>query len=463
MMECTIENKKMVPLSMAVNAAMIDTYADRGRATQRFSHWASRGLKELYSHALPKIKHKVWLTVNKNTHTATLPLDFSHETFIGFIDARWHKVPLKLNNSIVDSRNIVDVECEDACPKCKQDKSICNDLVITEEKNIIVINDSTYEETIIKKLYPNGDYYLETTTPYLNIGTNNVEYAPPKKEFIVNFDLKPCGCLETTQQNTDNLIKFCPDIYCNYYAPCDSACNTSVGGYKVFTETGLIQMDHHYPYDKVYIEYDGFITKIKGQYYIPYVAFETVVEWIKLRAIKDNKNVPRWQKLDQERYYTTAKGNMMIVLRRASLAYIMQSISSLPKFDVDYNNDYWSYNQCFNSPQSQLIADSVASNSSINNSGGTVINNTTTIINRTAFVLTVKTGDGIGYPVDGQSTYQNNVLKGAMDVEYLILGNQIFTKKAGQFDIDSVTGTVDISPSKFVAPDVLILNYNKNV
>src|SRR5690606_774636 len=119
--------------------------------------------KKLYNEALPKVHHKVWLNVNKNTHTATLPLDYESETFVGFVDSRWHKVPLKMNTALTDSINIIDVPCEDKCDKCNQDKGICNDLVVTQESNLKVINDTTYEETIVKKLYPNGDYYLETS------------------------------------------------------------------------------------------------------------------------------------------------------------------------------------------------------------------------------------------------------------------------------------------------------------
>lgn len=454
-MECTVENKKLIPLQKVVNASIIDVYGDIGRLEQRSYHWGSRGLKELYTHALPKIKHKVWITVNKNTHTGTLPLDFDLETFVGFIDSRWHKVPIRLNNKITDTKNIIDVPCEDTCPKCNQDTKICNDLVVTEEVNLITINSTTYEQIIIKKLYPNGDYYLEKTTPILDIVTNTVIYAI-NKEFIVNFDLKPCGCLEVDKRNTANLQKFCPDIYCNYYAPCDSICNTSFGGYKIFEESGLIQMDEGYPFEKVYIEYYGFISKIKGQYYVPQVAFETLVEWIKLRSIKDKKGTERWRILDQKEDYRVAKGNMMKVLGRVSLAHIMQAIVNLPKFDIDYNNDYSSYQGCFN----QIISTTSITEACTNS--GQSVNNVTQVINRSAYVFAVKVGNGIGTPVDGQSTYQNNIFKGATDVEYLFLGKQVYAKIDGDFTLDSATGTLSISPNVFIAGDSLILNYNKN-
>lgn len=454
-MECTIENKKQVPLSKVVAASIIDTYSDIGRTEQRNSHWAARGLKKLYTEALPKIKHKAWLPVNANTHTATLPLDFDEETFIGFVDKRWHKVPIKLNTAITDTINIVDVPCESACTKCGQDTNICNDLVVTEQVNLIVINSSTYEQTIIKKLYPNGDYFLETSTPVLDIESDTVLYAK-SREFIVNFDLKPCGCLDTTPLNTTNLQNHCPDIYCNYYSTCDNRCCSDYGGYKIFEESGLIQLDQRYPFDKVYIEYNGFISKINGQYYVPMVAFETLVEWIKWKEIANKKSVSLAEREWQKQNYRRERGNMTKVLGRASLQFIIQASNQIPQFSFDlpyYNNWYG----CFSQDAGVIAATAAAAVPSANPDCCT----TTTFINRTAFTLAVKVGQP-GAPVDGTSVYQNNVLIGALDVNYVFLAKQIFTILDGDFSFNSATGTIDISPSIFVTDDTLIVNYNKN-
>lgn len=344
-MDCNNQIKKFVPLSKVVKAAIVDTYEDIGKVEQRFSHWTSRGLKKLYSETLPYIKQKVLLTVNGNTHTATLPIDFDRETFVGLYDsASGKKIALKINNSLTDTKNIVDVSCEDKCDKCNQDKNICNDLVVTEEVNLIVIDDNTYEQTVVKKLYPNGDYYLETTTPVLNIATSTVEYTT-KKEFIVNFDLKPCGCLDTTEENLNSIKCFCPDIFCNYYAACDNSCNPNYGGYRIFEDSGLIQFDSYFNFDKCYLEYRGFISKKNGQYQVPQVAFETLVEYTKLKSIANKRNITRWERLDQEQSYKRERGNMEKILGRVSLYQIIKSISMLPKFDVDYSLDWYG---CFN-------------------------------------------------------------------------------------------------------------------
>lgn len=457
-MDCTIENRTLVPLSKAVSASIIDTYGDIGKMEQRLTHFAARELKKLYNEVLPKKKHKVVLTVNANTHTATLPEDFDEETFIGIFDSRGMKVPLKLNTNIVDLKNITEVECEDKCEKCNQDKSICNDLVVTQETNLIVINATTYEQTIVKKLYPNGDYYLETSTPILDIDTNNVTYSI-KKEFIVNFDLKPCGCLETTETNLTNLQTFCNDIYCCYYASCDYRCSTNYGGYNIFVETGLIQFDTNYNFSKVYMEYNGFIQKVRGQYMIPQVAFETVVEGTKYRQIKNKMNVPditirRWYD-----NYRIERGNMMKNLTKISLFNLVQSTKMLPKFDWDYD-DNW-YGSFCNGSSSSFVSNSGISVTT-NASGECCITNPTTIINRTAYVLNVKVDGAIGSPVSGASSYQNNILIGATDLVYIFLAKQILTLKDGDFTFNNVTGTIDISPNTLFTGDTLIAHFNKS-
>jgi hypothetical protein len=456
-MECTVENNKLIPLSKVVAASIIDVYGDIGMLEQRYSHWAARGLKKLYRESLPQKVHKVLLKVNVNTHTATLPLDFYNEIFTGYIGHNWHKVRLSPDTSLVDQKNIIDVPCEDKCEKCNQDKGVCNDLVVTEETNLIVINDTTYEQTIIKKLYPNGDYYLEKSTPVLNISTNTVQYVP-EKEFIVNFDLKPCGCLEESNSNMTNLQTYCPDVYCNYYAPCNNICNKEFS-YNIFEDTGLIQLDARFPYDKIYLEYSGYIQKKNGQYMVPDVAFEALVEWNKYKAIWNKNNVSRWERQDQKNNYREERGNMQKILGRVRLSTLISAWNSLPKFDIDYKN--WS--SCFSLPANFQVSNTVIStNGNGNGSSVTEIINNTTIINRTAFVLSVKVDGQTGHPVAGQSTYQNNILRNATDLEYLFLAKQTFTKLDGDFTFDATTGTISIYPNVFTEGDSLIANYNKN-
>ena len=452
-MQSIADTTSLVPLIKVVNASIIDNWEDIGKTQQRRTHWAARGLKKLYEELLPKVKHKALLTVNKNTFTATLPSDFDKELFVGGIDSKWRKVPFKLNTKLVDSKNINDVPCEDKCEKCQQDKGICNDLVVTEETNLVIINNNTYEQTTLKKLYPNGDYYLETSTPVLNINTYAVDFNVTK-EFIVNFDLKPCGCLETTPENIVTIQAYCPDIYCNYYSACGTCATDTWASYNIFEETGLIQLSKDFPFDKLYIEYNGFIKKIAGQYMVPQVAFETLVEYVKFMSIDGNKSVSNADKQWRWQRYVTEKGNMNIVLSRFSLQKIMQAIEVLPKFDTQYTNCDW-YGS-FTAPAATTTTGSGATST-------TIITNPTTIINRTAFVLALKVDGNPGSPVNGVSIYQNNLLKGAIDLEYLFLAKQVFTRVDGDFTFNSATGEISIAPNVFVTGDSLVMNYNKNV
>lgn len=453
----SIIQNKSVALSKVVNAAIVDNYDDIGRMEQRASFMTARGLKKLYIESLPKLKHKAWLPVNRNTFTATLPVDFDSETFIGYIDSNWQKVSMRVNTNLTDTRNIEDIECEDKCDKCKQDKGICNDLVITEEKKNITVNDEVYEEVITKKLYPNGDYYLQTDTYIYDIETEEVlPYS--KKEFIVNFDLKPCGCLETSETNATNLKTYCPDIYCNYYSQYSSCCDTSYGGYNIFEESGLIQLDYKYPYDKVYIEYWGFIQKIKGQYYVPMVSFETLVEWTKWKLIANKKNVPRWERQDQLESYKRERRNMERVLGRVSLYQIAKLARLIPKFDIDYGDSWYS---CFTAPLPATPI--VVTTTTCDPVTGVTTTSETKIVSRTNYTLAVKVNGNPGSPVAGSTTYQNNLLKGAVDIKYIIVAKTIETILDGDFTFDTITGTIDRSPNSWEDEQSLIVHYNKNL
>ena len=151
--------QNFVPLSRVVNAATLDMYEDAGKTEQVYSHWACRGLFELNMQILKGGKRSIFLHVNKNTHTATLPPDFNGEVFVGVIE-NGIKIPINLNTRLADTKNIIDTPCEDKCPKCNANKQICNDLSITTETKVIEINSATYSQTITKKLYPNGDYFF---------------------------------------------------------------------------------------------------------------------------------------------------------------------------------------------------------------------------------------------------------------------------------------------------------------
>ena len=471
MSNCSTELQRTVPLYRVVSAAIIDTHEDVGRVFQIYSHWAARGLKKLTKQYLKTGLRKAIITVNRNTNTATLPPDFHEEVFVGpIIDGR--KIPLRLRNDLVDTKNIEEIACVDRCPKCNQDKQICEDLTITEETVLVVINDSTYEQTIIKKLYPDGSYYLESRIPVLDIETETVVYRTVK-EFITALDLKDCGCIDDTDENIEKIKCNCYDVYCNYYAPCNDCCDPQYGGYKIFEETGMIQFDGAGSFNKIYMEYWGFMPKKNGQYQVPEVAFEALVEWVKYKSIQNKRNVSNilvdrwWQN------YLVEKGNMAKILGRISINQIIQAIGLIPKFDIDHY-------VC--EPVAGLLDTTTASGfagiasttNSTSGSGGTSTGESecgdtpavcppTSSKSFVPFDIAVIAGNGTGTPTPGVNTYQNDKLKGALGVNMIIVNNNNETIKAQQFTLDTTTGIITrfqgdgVTPNEWVAGDVLIV------
>jgi hypothetical protein len=328
--------KKMSPLSKVVKAAIVDTYEDIGKTQELFSHWAARGLKKLNRETLKTGTQYVILKVNRNTNTATLPCDFEEETFVGRINEYGVKIPLKKNTGIINVLGLKD-ETVSSCDKCKQDKSICEDLKVTEEVELVTINNEVYEKTITKKLYPTGEYYLETKTPVLDVADNVTVTFFTQKEFIGKVDLKPCGCLEPTVNNASLLKLHNPNLYYRYYARCSAVCEARDGGYRIFEDTGLIQFDRGYNLDYVYMEYRGFMPRINGQYYVPSVAFETLVNYIKFKSVENKKSVSLPERNWVFGQYKRERDNMNKELGRVSLSSILHAVISIPKFDLADN------------------------------------------------------------------------------------------------------------------------------
>lgn len=449
-----MNTNSVIPLSRAVNAAIIDMYEDQGKMFQLASHWAAREFKLLDTQILKTSRRiPVTLTVNQNTKTATLPPDFEEELFVGIINSNGLKVPLKINNSIVNTKFIEDIPCIDKCPKCNANKAICDDLSITEDTTIVTINSINYEQTITKKMYPNGDYYIETNTPYLDIQTNVVEYRAAR-QFIAHIDLKPCGCVEETDANMINIQTCNPNVYCQYFAPCDNSCNVNYGGYKIFSESGLIQFDYKLNFSKVYLEYKGYLLKIKGQYFIPSVAFETVVEGTKYRAIKDKRNVPEITIRRKQMDYKEAKASMRQVMGRTSLVNIINSILTTPKFDI-YFDDY--YQGCINTP---IVISQTSNDCLVNNVSGNSGNNISPTP-ATGYVPFTFVRIVTGLTDGGLTTIQDNVLIGALNLSILIVNDTTYTQAKGDFSIDNSTGVIDIYPNYFFNGDVIVGNYFK--
>lgn len=433
------ERNRTVPIYKVVAAAMVDIYGDISQAglQQTLMFNAARGFRKLNNEILKNSRRKVLLHVNKNTHTATLPLDFYEESFVGVIDDNGQKVPLRMRTDLTDTNNIDDIPCEDKCPKCAQDKNICNELTITEDTILVIINNSTYEQTIIKKLYPNGDYFIETRIPLLDINTNTVVYTT-QKEFVAKLSLKDCGCIEDTPENIAVIKCNACDVYCNYFASC---CSTPLdASYQIFPETGLIKVANNFNFDKIYLEYQGFLPKKNGQYQVPEICFETLVNWIKFKVVENKQNVPLGVRQWHWERYRVERGNMEKLVGRMGIQQIIQSIGLIPKFDVNWYPD----NYCFTPPQSTAMAPTDSC------SAQQATCPPTSSKSFTPFDILVVAGNGAGTPTVGVATYQNNKLINYLGINVIFINNTTLTKlqndnqTAKDFSIDPITGILTV-------------------
>lgn len=322
----------LVPLSSVVKAAIVDSYEDGGKVSAQYYHWAARAFKYLNRRMLKTAeRRKVILPISPATRTATLPSDFKRERFVGYIH-NGEKIAIPLNIKLVDDSNITEAANTNKCDKCNQDKNICNDFTVTQEVVSVEIEGQPYDKTTVKKLQSNGDYCLETTTPVYNTVTEEVDFIT-EKEFITNIDLLDCGCPNPSASNLATISEHCPDVYSCYYTECSSTCNPREGGYKIFEDSGLIQLDNSYRYDTLYLEYDGFLPKKDGQLLIPEVAFEAVVAETKVYSIKNKKNEPYWRIREYKDDARQARNAMVRELGRVSLNYILEAAMKVPNFD----------------------------------------------------------------------------------------------------------------------------------
>lgn len=471
MVDCKKELIRTVPLYKVVGAAIADTYEDFNRVNHLYSHWAVRGLRQLERQVLHTGKKEAILTVNKSTNTATLPIDCDEVIWV-YAMIGGKKVPLRLRDDLIEY-NTEELECEDKCEKCNQNRSICEDLTITEETVIVQIDGNNYEQTIIKKLYPDGRYFLETRVPLFDVESQSVVYTTTK-QFITSLDLKPCGCIDDSEENIEKIKCCCYEAYCTHYAPCDKTCNNDLGGFKVLEKSGLIQFDGKGRFTKVYVPYHGFLPKKNGQYHVPEVAFETLVEWVKFMRIDGKGNVTNSDKRWRYDRYRSVREDMMKEKGRVSLDMILELVGRTPKFDYSA----LPYDTCGELDSAVVSSMSSSSSSSSSNSSSSSSSNGDCSVTTGAqppcstcppgdatfvpFGLAVIAGIANG-PTPDTHIYQNDIFKDAIGINMIVVNNTPETEKALQFTIDTVTGTLSrfqadgITPNNFQSGDVLIV------
>lgn len=109
---------------------------------------------------------------------------------------------------------------------------------------------------------------------------------------------------------------------------------------------------------------------------------------------------------------------------------------------------------------------SFAAKQNIVSGGGTVtpgssnISETIPVSYELPITIAGNSGDDAGY------TYQNNDLKGAVQLNSIILNDSVITRRRGDkgdFTFNATTGVIDYTPNKFYGDDYLLIRYSKYV
>lgn len=340
----------VIPLSRAVNSAIIDSYEEKGRVEERYSHWAVRVLRKLNRQVIKANAKRTTVSVSRSTMTASLPVDFKECIFIGFIDRSGRKVPIDIDADIYGDYEKAPETC---CEKCGQPKELCEALKVTVETKPINPPDScdcyyytsggypcgpiggglsevVWEENVTKTLLPNGDYIEDRLFPIFDPQTCTARMTSSRK-LIQQFDINDCGCIKPTKENADKLCSCNSDLYHlyfnNFYSS-DSYCEVGV---KIFLEQGVMQFSGIVDFDKVFMEYYGDLPKKNGSFMIPEVALEAIVAGIHVRRLEHKKGTTESQIARAKSVFKKEKTEMSQLLwGRLSINDILTAATQVP-------------------------------------------------------------------------------------------------------------------------------------
>lgn len=327
-------NIALVPISKVVNAALIDNYATPSDI-QRYQHWVARGYQKLINEVLPTKIERAILPVNKAINTANLPCDVETEVGVWVINGNY-RVRIYPDTELLSNKEIVRYGT-DVCKRCGRPKSICEEMTYEEVTRSVKINDAFYDEVTVKKILPNGDYILEVNVPFYDSVKDEVIFKKESK-LIAHFDMDECGHPKDNDINNQRLKEYAPTCW---YASCRCSDNRGSITYNIFYESGLIQLSPNFKGDEIYIEYQSSMPRIGGRLMIPKIAFETLVQWTKFKAIEGKKN----EALSRQNWflerYKEERRNMEIILGREgiSLDYIGRLINTVAPISV-YQYEY---------------------------------------------------------------------------------------------------------------------------
>ena len=320
------DNNLSITLEQIVKDATIDLGEDYTKVKVTFQSFALRGLKEISAQILNLNSKNALLPIQKNFNLVTLPGDCKQVTFVGFIDSCNEKQPFLQNYKIVN--NVEKKELTEVCTPCENTNNVCEDLIITQSKVEVSINNVLYYKTIITKKSKNTILIL-SNIPVLDVASNTVKYID--LEEIQNVDdVEACNAPSNTN-NTENKCLTCIDCSQNTDCGICDKCKYSKG-YNIFYESNIIKFNWQIPNEYVYIEYKSVLPKNDDGFIVPEVAKETLIAFVKFKYKQEKKSVSRQDKMDAREDYIIAKKNMIKIMGKFSSSELDYAVHKIPQF-----------------------------------------------------------------------------------------------------------------------------------
>jgi hypothetical protein len=335
----TIVENSVVPLSDAIKAMAMLTGEDYTKVKSSYGFFAAYSWDEINRQYIGQSIEKALLPVHKSLNTISIPLCAKEILFVGVIDDCGRKV--ELTNRTKLTSGVSKIPCEDLCNSCNQPTDICDKLIdFPPETKTVVIDGNSYTNTYTRS-FDNGVFYIKKEIWVKDYTTNAVKQVV-EREIINEYDTLECGCIAPTNDNIEKIKADCYSCYCSCYAPCSSG-EYDLGGYRVFSKQGVIQLEKNLGYNHIYVEWRSSLPRVNGELVLPEEALQSVVAGGIYYSTQSKKNVNIGTVEKNLREYKRVKKNMHIERCRLSIDDIKASVRRIPKFDIslDACSDYF--------------------------------------------------------------------------------------------------------------------------
>ena len=173
-------------------------------------------------HEILKLTVQQWIKVNKSTPVYFIELPKCCDKFInvGKIDSCKKHVVFSPWSGLP---SVPMPECVTVCT-CNEGIKECIEQYEETTENI-TISAGTFPKTTKKRIYENGNVYIETSTPtdiVTSTGSNNGYSYIIDKTFLCKLDTNPCGCIAVSQQNLEVISQCCGETTVSH---CTALCN----------------------------------------------------------------------------------------------------------------------------------------------------------------------------------------------------------------------------------------------